>query len=54
MKNSIISDGHLTNNAALVGPSTCCRVEGFELEDVIGSGWLEAHVDSLAAVTVQK
>ncbi|WVF70633.1 hypothetical protein IAT40_005426 [Kwoniella sp. CBS 6097] len=53
MKQSILSDGQLTNQAAFLGPSTCCDVVGFELDDVINAGWLTQNVDNLAAVTVQ-
>ncbi|KAL7419236.1 hypothetical protein Q5752_006073 [Cryptotrichosporon argae] len=48
-----IEAGGITTEATLMGPSVCCEVVGFELEDVFNAGWLTDNVDSLAAVTVQ-
>ncbi len=38
----------------LIGPSVCCQVAGFELEDVFNSGWLSDNLNSLAQVAVQQ
>ncbi|KAK4683856.1 hypothetical protein P7C73_g6361, partial [Tremellales sp. Uapishka_1] len=49
----INSQGQLTTQATLVGPSVCCQVVGFEFDDVLDAGWLTSNIDDLAAVTVQ-
>ena len=38
----------------LVGPSICCEVEGFLLDDVLNAGFLTDNLDSLAIVAVQQ
>jgi hypothetical protein len=38
----------------LVGPSICCEVEGFLLDDVLNAGFLTDNLDSLAVVAVQQ
>ncbi|WVR06098.1 hypothetical protein IAU60_003126 [Kwoniella sp. DSM 27419] len=53
MTQDIISQGSLSNQVAFLGPSTCCDVQGFELDDVFNAGWLNDNVQHLAAVTVQ-
>lgn len=52
MAESILSSGSLAVQQALVGPSVCCQVAGFELADVFNAGFLN-NSNSLAAVTVQ-
>ncbi|WWC99951.1 hypothetical protein V866_006860 [Kwoniella sp. B9012] len=53
MTQSILADNNLIDTTAFIGPSTCCQVEGFELDDVFNAGWLTSNVDNLAAVSVQ-
>ncbi|WWD17633.1 hypothetical protein CI109_102074 [Kwoniella shandongensis] len=53
MTQSVLSDGSLSNSVAFLGPSVCCDVIGFEMDDVLNAGWLTANVDHLAAVAVQ-
>ncbi|WVQ82507.1 hypothetical protein IAT38_004636 [Cryptococcus sp. DSM 104549] len=50
---SILTDGTLSNTQAFLGPSLCCEVVGFELDNVIDAGWLTDNLEHLAAVTVQ-
>lgn len=50
MANSIVSG--ILNPQALVGPSVCCQVQGFQLTDVFNAGFLNTS-NSLAVVTVQ-
>lgn len=38
----------------LVGPSICCEVEGFLLDDVLNAGFLEDNLDALAMIAVQQ
>lgn len=53
MRNDVVRNAPLANQAALVGPSVCCLKDGFQLEDVLNTGWLDQNIDYLAAVTVQ-
>ncbi|WRT64397.1 uncharacterized protein IL334_001329 [Kwoniella shivajii] len=53
MTQSILTQGQLTDTTAFIGPSTCCQVVGFELDDVFNAGWFESNVNNLAAVSVQ-
>ncbi|WVW82605.1 hypothetical protein I302_104616 [Kwoniella bestiolae CBS 10118] len=53
MTQSILADNNLIDTSAFIGPSTCCQVVGFELDDVLNAGWLTENVDNLAAVSVQ-
>ncbi|KAK8866161.1 hypothetical protein IAR55_001312 [Kwoniella newhampshirensis] len=50
---SVLSDGSLSNPVAFTGPSVCCDVIGFEMDDVLNAGWLSNNVNNLAAVAVQ-
>jgi hypothetical protein len=36
-----------------VGPSTCCNRVGFELPDIVNTGWLVANAHKLAQISVQ-
>lgn len=54
IKNDILTQGTITNEQFLVGPSVCCNVYGFETYDVFDAGWVDANVDNLAALTVQQ
>ena len=38
----------------LIGPSICCEVEGFLLDDVLNAGFLQDNLDALAMVAVQQ
>ena len=38
----------------LIGPSICCEVEGFLLDDVLNAGFLTDNLDALAIVAVQQ
>ncbi|WWC58858.1 uncharacterized protein I303_101403 [Kwoniella dejecticola CBS 10117] len=53
MTQSILADNNLIDTTAFIGPSTCCQVVGFELDDVLNAGWLTDNVNNLAAVSVQ-
>ncbi|WWC66141.1 uncharacterized protein I206_100041 [Kwoniella pini CBS 10737] len=53
MTQSILANNNLVDTKAFIGPSTCCQVVGFELDDVLNAGWLNDNVNNLAAVSVQ-
>ncbi|WWC86516.1 uncharacterized protein L201_001393 [Kwoniella dendrophila CBS 6074] len=53
MTQAILANNNLRDTTAFIGPSTCCQVVGFELDDVFNAGWLSTNVDNLAAVSVQ-
>lgn len=53
IKTDILESATLENTAFLVGPSICCEVAGFELDDVLTAGWLTDNVENLAIVAVQ-
>jgi hypothetical protein len=50
----IMSNADVTNQATLMGPSVCCNVDGFGLETILSTTWLNDNIDYLAAVTVQR
>ncbi|GMK54139.1 hypothetical protein CspeluHIS016_0107250 [Cutaneotrichosporon spelunceum] len=50
----IMSNPDVTNRQTLLGPSVCCRVEGFDITDVLSTSWLNDNIEYLAAVTVQR
>jgi hypothetical protein len=53
IKQQIKSQAKLkTPNSFLLGPSTCCEIDGFELHDVLDVGWLTNNLDDLAKVCV--
>lgn len=54
VRDKIMSNSDVTNHMTLLGPSVCCNVEGFDLEDVLSTSWLQDNIDYLAAVTVQR
>lgn len=37
-----------------MGPSLCCDRDGFLFSDIMNAGWLNAHVDTISAITVQR
>ncbi|CAK9784638.1 hypothetical protein CC85DRAFT_325945 [Cutaneotrichosporon oleaginosum] len=53
-RTKIMGNPDVTNHQTLLGPSVCCRVDGFDLPDVLGTTWLNENIDYLAAVTVQR
>jgi hypothetical protein len=54
VKNEILNDATLSNKQFLIGPSVCCDKVGFELDDVLATGWLDQNKDNLAYVAVQQ
>ncbi|KAL1408872.1 hypothetical protein Q8F55_005686 [Vanrija albida] len=44
----------MTRSDLLAGPSVCCSVEGFDIADVLGSGWLTTNAPYLSYVTIQR
>ena len=54
VKNEILNDATLENQQFLIGPSVCCDKVGFELDDVLATGWLDQNKDNLAYVAVQQ
>jgi hypothetical protein len=54
IKQDILKDARLEQQQFLVGPSICCEVEGFELDDVLSAGWLTDNLDQIAMVAVQQ
>ena len=54
VKNEILSDATLENKQFVIGPSVCCDKVGFELDDVLATGWLDQNKDNLAYVAVQQ
>ncbi|KAG7535920.1 hypothetical protein FFLO_03591 [Filobasidium floriforme] len=54
IKDEIRSEGNLKQSQNfLIGPSICCEVEGFLLDDVLNAGFLTDNLDALAIVAVQ-
>ncbi|KAJ9111439.1 hypothetical protein QFC19_001208 [Naganishia cerealis] len=53
IRNEILQDASLSNKQFLIGPSVCCDKVGFELDDVLATGWLDQEKDNLAYVAVQ-
>ena len=37
-----------------MGPSLCCDRDGFLFPDIMNAGWLDAHRDTISAITVQR
>jgi len=55
IKDEIRSEGNLKQSQNfLIGPSICCEVEGFLLDDVLNAGFLTDNLDALAIVAVQQ
>jgi hypothetical protein len=55
IKQEIISSASLKQSKDfLVGPSICCEVQGFLLDDVLNAGFLQENLDALAIVAVQQ
>lgn len=54
IKTDILKEATLENQQFLIGPSVCCDKIGFELDDVLQTGWLDQNKDNLAYVAVQQ
>lgn len=50
---SVIDSNSLSYTDIFVGPSVCCNRVGFELPDIINTGWLSENSNKLAQISVQ-
>ena len=48
------SSGFGGRQDVFIAPSTCCQRPGFELRDVLDSGWLQTNMDRVHQVSVQR
>lgn len=54
MRDLVLQDPDVQRQQTFVGPSVCCGVDGFRVDDVFNTGWLDQNVDYLSTISVQR
>lgn len=54
MRDLVLEDPSVQQPQTFVGPSVCCGVDGFRVDDVFNAGWLDQNIDYLTTISVQR